>query len=280
MQQSDTPWRLPAPSHVKKCLDKWRGLDLRGAGDDEIEKSLLDLRDSIGSFLVQRTRRGFNSLWRVRRDGRRFDVAREFWYPPTSATKQGRCNRPGEPLLYTSPREIAALDEMRAAKGDQLLLIEYRSTSHLHLDRVVGFPDPNPQGRARILDGDDLVSYRLLREFLMDEFMQEVPEGSEHLYRLSAAICRTWTNSDCADGWIYPSVKAVTKENVAIRPEAADRCLEVANAYLVVVIDESVHRSPHWPPGPGIALKVLDTANVREGCVSWSGTMGLKNVYR
>lgn len=93
---ADPKWHLPSPAHVQDCIRRWRDLDLRHASHDEIAGSLVELRDRIGSVLVQSKTFRFPNLWRVRRGGRSFDNVGDFWCPPAERAPQGRCNLPGQ----------------------------------------------------------------------------------------------------------------------------------------------------------------------------------------
>lgn len=218
-------------------------------------------------------------LWRVRRNGVRFDSVRGFWYPAPTIVRQGRCNRAGEPLLYVAPNAITALDEMEVAIGERLVLMRYRCTSQLQIDRVVGYEDPNPKQGDRILDGDDLLSYQILREFIQTEFTRYVLPGNEHLYRVSAAICRSWTASESNDGWLYPSVKSTNRENVALKPTSADNLLVLKHVYLLDVTNTRVAKT-RFGLVQGIALRGVDSADVTGAVVTWKNAPVSMNFYR
>lgn len=276
----EDPWGLPSPDHVKGCIESWRSLDLLDATDAEIEESLLELRDRIGSWLVQRRTTRFLDLYRVRRDGDRFDTVDDFWtLRPCRVEKPGRCNMEEQPVLYSAPKAVTALEEMNARPGDRIVLIHYQGRHQVGVDRIVGFEDPNPRDGKRIIEGDNLTSYQLLRTFLQEEFTKPVPEGEEHLYRTSAAICRTWTDGADNDGWLYPSVKSMSRENVALLPASARKSLIVKQAFLAEVIDDRV-ATTRLGTFSGFALRSLDSADVSEDAVSWSGSGGLLNFYR
>ena len=260
-------WNLPKPSHVQECIEHWRSRDLRRATDAEIEASFAELTDKMGSSVIQRSTSS-PTLWRVRRNGIRFNSPSDFWSPPPESTKLGRCNVAGEAVLYCARSAITAIDELVLNVGDEIVLINYGSRD-IRLDRIVGWFDPNPEAGERILEGDDLCSYRILREFLFSEFTKPVGVGTEFLYRLSAAVCRVWTVPD-SDGWRYPSVKSFGGENVAIKASAANK-LQIKQASLAVVVDLS---------GAGVTLRRKARATVDSSGVSWEDADGFHPFLR
>lgn len=268
-------WKLPKPSHMQECIEHWRTLDMRRATDAEIKASLVELRDKIRRSVAQRLNSSHSNLWRVRRSGARFESPSDFWSPRRELTNQGRCNIAGEPVLYCARSAITAIEEMDLNVGEDIVLINYESRN-IRLSRVVGRFDPNPEDGERILEGDDLCSYRILREFLFSEFTKPVGAGTEFLYRFSAAVCRVWTSDD-SDGWLYPSVKSFTGENVALKPSAANEKLRIKQACLAEVLNlsEAVGMGV-----AGVTLRQKATATVDSTGVSWVEAEGVHRFLR
>jgi len=63
---NETPWKLPHPSHVLECIEKWRNLDLKKKEDSEIDKELSSFLDSLETFGVSIIEKKCPKLWRLR----------------------------------------------------------------------------------------------------------------------------------------------------------------------------------------------------------------------
>jgi len=63
---TNLPWRLPEPSQVMICIEKWRNLDLRKMTDSEIDSELSEFLDSLEIYPVSTIQKSFSKLWRIR----------------------------------------------------------------------------------------------------------------------------------------------------------------------------------------------------------------------
>ena len=272
----DGIWQMPQPMAVLEAIEDWRSLDLRTATFDGIVASMEALRDKLAFGVVQRSSSIPRKLWRVRkRTGEeRFDRVGDLWEPPGSNAKLNRCNQTGSPLLYCSKDLATALDECDIAEEDQLLLVKYRPSTPLRLNRLVGNFDPNPADGDPVIVGDGLLAYRIMREFLRAEFTKPVGEGTEALYKVSAAVCHVWAGGDDSDGWIYPSIRSPLEgnDNLALDPRSARSKLSIESAYWCVA--ENVQASELRHGGsplvlPGVRLRHLKIADVADQEVRW-----------
>ena len=268
--RDERPWDMPRPSEVIEAIERWRGLNLRGASQDAIVQGMLALRDIVRFHLVQRQTSTTKDLWRVRRaeESQIFDHVDDLWEPPADRVSLGRCNYEHQPVLYCSLAAATALDECGVRQGDEVLLIRYRGTE-LALDRVVGKLDPRPSG-SRLLSAEGLLAYQILREFLRVEFTKPVGQGTEFLYRISAAVCEVWT--DAEDGWLYPSVHSPTAENVALLPSTAHRKLRIEDVLRSRVENttESVLRAGGRALRlPGIRVRHMCRGRISDASLVW-----------
>lgn len=232
-------WNMPPPKRVLECVENWRGLDLRWAKDGEVEDRLRELIDDLGDYVTSnKRRRGIDTFFRVRTVDDAFPWVnqQDLLYPPVKIARRNRCNLPNESVLYCCPNPHTAIAETQPQ--GPFVLVKYRASGEWSLSQVVGRFDPNPAQGSPILQGEALLSAQILRDFIRSEFSKPVRPGTEFLYKISAALCRVWFDSD-GDGWRYPSVVAPTEESVALKAKAVDRILEVEEAWHL----EPVHQS-------------------------------------
>ena len=272
----DGGWQMPQPMAVLEAIEEWRSLDLRTASFDAIVASMEALRDKLAFWVVQRSSSRPRKLWRVRKrtGAEQFDRVDDLWEPPERYARLNRCNQSGSPLLYCSKDLATALDECDVVEQDQLLLVKYRPNTQLRVNRIVGNFDPNPVNGDPVIVGDGLLAYRIMREFLRAEFTKPVGEGTEALYKVSAAVCHVWAGSDDSDGWIYPSIRSplAGNDNLALDPRSARSKLDIESAYWCVA--ENVQASELRFGGspsvlPGVRLRHLKLAEVGDLEVTW-----------
>lgn len=226
----EEPWRMPAPSLVLECIERWRSLDLRSATDAEVARQISSLIDDLGEYTTSAiTYSGLRKLYRVRPLDKSFPWSspQDFLYAPPHRAKRGRCNLPNDPVLYCSPKKVTALQEMltgisEATPANRFAMIDYAVIGEFSLAQLVGPFDPNPKRGPAILSGQALLSAQILREFVRSEFTKPVGAGTEYLYKISAAICRVWFDPKEYHGWKYPSVAAPDEECVALKRGFAD----------------------------------------------------------
>jgi hypothetical protein len=273
---TDDIWQMPQPMAVLEAIEEWRSLDLRTATFDSIVVSMEALRDKLEFWVVQRNTSSPQKLWRVRKrkENDSFDTVGDLWEPCASKAGLNRCNQTGSPVLYCSKDLATALDECDVATGDELLLVTYRASSQLRLNRIVGNFDPNPTAGDPIIVDDGLLAYRIMREFLRAEFTKPVGKGTEAIYNVSAAVCHVWAGSDDADGWIYPSIRSPLRgnDNLAVYPSSARSKLDIESGHWCMA--EDVQASELRLGGsplvlPGIRLRHLKVAEVGEREIRW-----------
>ncbi len=235
--QKNHKWTLPSPTHVLECIEGWRKLDLRKVTNQEIDKKLSDFLDSLGVYDISMLKILPSKLWRIRKFHYLFKNVDECWEPPPSITLMGRCNAQGTPVLYVSKDIEIPFEELNVDTNDQVYVIQYKVVERLNLKRIVpkDFITTDNENMP-IYDSESMLSYQILREFVRSEFLKPVGKGTEYLHRISSSMCRVWFHDDESDGWIYPSVIASSKMNIALKPKAARKKLIINDVRVVKLV--------------------------------------------
>lgn len=266
---SDERWELPSPGSILEAIEDWRSLDLVSATDQDVESRVIRFMDRIEQTVVARTDKRFPALWRLQRDDDRdWGHTSALLYPPSHQAKPGRCNRQGCPVLYCADRASTTFDELRVQTGDRVVLIQYECTATLTLARLVGKFAPTHLDGSPLFEGEHLAAYQILRDFLRSEFMRPVGEGTEFLYRISAALCRHWLDSEESDGWEYPSLWSGGGTNVAIKSASVDTKLKIIGASRGVVKSMDVADFGNQPVN-GIQVEITQRAKIDDSNVTW-----------
>lgn len=237
--KNEAKWKLPHPSHVVTCIEKWRSLDLRKMGDSDIDKELSSFLDSLGEFSVSAIKENSFTLWRLRKFDHLIKNVSDCWEPPPETTKLGRCNAACSPVLYVSKQLKTPFEELFIQPNEQVYAIKYKQIERLNLKIIISQElNVTDQEGNPIYDNDSELSYQILREFVRSEFLKPVGIGTEYLHRISASMCRVWFNADDSDGWIYPSVQSSGDFNIAIKPESAHKKLKIEDVRIVRMVEK------------------------------------------
>ena len=109
------------------------------------------------------------------------------WEPPREIVRLGRLNKEGEPLLYTTPAgPRVAIDELKVPDDEWFSLIVYEAVEDVNVAIIGG--DVDVEG----LDDGDVLKIEMIQGFLRDEFMRDVGQGTEYLYRISESIAKDY----------------------------------------------------------------------------------------
>lgn len=232
-------------------IKDFRALDIQNVSQQELS-ALLD--DIVQGNIIPRTDilAGAN-IYRARvwhYDGKDQSVfyknASEIWYPkPKFLKKLGRVNNIGQPMLYTSFDALTPIHEIRSQEDTQFALIKYvvKLNQSLKLAEIATktFPElMNQIPKEGIWKKNGMRNWRIIHNFLEEEFKRRVPEGEEYKYRTTIEIAKKYDYPNC-DGFIYPSIEGGVSHNIAIKPQAADRSLDFAG--LGYLINKSYDRS-------------------------------------
>lgn len=237
--KNESKWKLPHPSHVLSCIEKWRTLDLRKSTDSEIDAELSSFLDSLEEFDVSTIKKNFFTLWRLRKFHRLIKDVSECWEPVPGSSKMGRCNAKGSPVLYVSEKLKTPFEELFIEPNEQVYVIKYKQIARLNLKKIVSEKlNITDQEGNPIYDKDSMLSYQILREFVRSEFLKPVGKGTEYLHRISGSMCRVWFDTNDSDGWLYPSVQSPEDFNVAIKRESARKKLEIEDIRIVQMVNK------------------------------------------
>ncbi|HIF9172223.1 TPA: hypothetical protein ACX6PS_000859 [Photobacterium damselae] len=137
------------------------------------------------------------------------------WEPPKNVVKPGRLNRQHEPLLYTSPiNATIAIEELKIADEQLFSLIVYEAVTPIKVTCIGVTPN------IESLTKDEALKLKMIQDFLKHEFIRDVGNGTEYLYRISESITKDYFDlpPDIQDAWCYPSVAKKGGYNVCFRP--------------------------------------------------------------
>jgi hypothetical protein len=271
-QPSQEPRSPKTPSNNDAITEQIRELelfDLRTVDDDRIYQKVLQLMASYGGRQIglnpanrfYRVRKNFNERLRNNKGLEwyppLFTQLRLTWYPqPESCTTRGRVNRVGESVFYCANSIDTAVLEMKPKIGEYLTILEcafvnenaepniFESGIHEGPGRFnpnygASPPDEDHKYQGFLNQQGITEQTRLIRSFLVRQFMKVVEVGSEHEYKITNAIANVLLKEFAfirktdfmpvelkADGIAYASIAAEAKgANIAFTCEAADRLL-------------------------------------------------------
>ena len=160
------------------------------------------------------------------------------WEPPKKAVKPGRLNRQHEPLLYTSPIfPDTAVEELKIIDGKLFSLIVYESVKPIKVT-CIAFP-PLVEGFTK----DDALKLEMIHDFLKHEFIRDVDNGDEYLYRISESITKDYfaLQHISQDAWCYPSISKQGGYNVSFRPNKKQKLKLVGVQIASIKRDNNSH---------------------------------------
>jgi hypothetical protein len=183
-------------------------------------------------------------LWRARRCAfsNGFKNIKELYYPPREMTKAGRLNEPNAPLLYLSMHNLTTFEEINASNGNYVHMIGYKliGNNKLRCGILGEITHVARSGRAltseelgnqlnRILNSSD---YEAGKSFVFtDAFLSSIlrdRDASKTCYVHSRTLAKLiFEKHPELDAIVYPSVALESAMNLAIKPDSADRLLEI-----------------------------------------------------
>ena len=153
------------------------------------------------------------------------ETVSDCWCPPAAVMRPNRLNRPGQPVLYTSPgNATVAMDELQVQVGQTVSLISYRAKAKVVVTCIgIDFDYSS-------LTDDQTIKMKMLTDFLYDEFTRDVSKGSEHRYQISNLIAeQAQPVLPGVAGWCYPStMRGGEHVNVCFVAETVHDFLELA----------------------------------------------------
>lgn len=239
-------WEMVPPSEALDAIAQWRELDLVSEEKDTVlEKFEQIFGAALPFFRSGYSLPGASVFYRIRRWEYEINHVDQLWAKRFDVN-MGRCNFEGEPMLYISTDTIptGCFDELNVEPGEQVYLITYVRKQGQPL--FVRPPFGEDLHKHEMADGvlksdEDRLSYRILREFLISEFMKPTCskcDGSNFLYNVTASICSYMKGAPRVDGFSYPSAVNIHSTNVALFPEAEQK-LEIKSVEVLKLIKRS-----------------------------------------
>ena len=235
---------------LRKSIKKYRKIDLRHAKDDVVLNCLKEII-SVRFNMVY----GYNStteLYRIRKlskkDGNRLTKRTDLLYPPSDVVKHmGRLNNAHEPLLYTGLSPRCLMDEVKVDVDEYYTLIKYKIKEGEILNvSSVGLYEEDHIGNIGNeiyfselrgnLTKEAKINFDIIEDFLNNEFTKDVGLGTEFLYRTSNLISKYLCHYTKVDGFLYPSVGAKQGYNVALKPDAVDRAIDIVGLQIFKLV--------------------------------------------
>jgi len=225
---------------LQSKINNFRNLDFQKMSYEDIKKSIdkvLTFDTQHGAMTVlYRGMRSYSKgtrFYRVRKlpvsdriiPLKSISTVSDCWEPPQSVIdagqiKAGRLNKENEALIYASPLQTVAIEELNISDGELCSLIVYEAMEDINVV-VIGMPSID-----HALSTENSRKIALLEDFLKHEFTRDVVVGKEYLYQISEYIAKDYFDlpNDIQDGWCYPSVaKKGGFYNVCFRPEIKNK---------------------------------------------------------
>ena len=176
-------------------------------------------------------------------------------YPPPELVKSyGRCNIPGQSVLYASSGMLNIVSEMKPKLGDLITISTWIPKENCSLsfypiffnqptDGTINLTMHNYMKDFQRLNNDNPPNFRYMLEkltsFIADSFSRRFPHNSNDLnYLVSAYYANKMLNeynNGKIDAIFYPSVQQkLAFENIAIKPNVFDE------KYELVEVDQSI----------------------------------------
>jgi hypothetical protein len=233
---------------IEQRLGELRTIDLKTVGIDDLKVGLYPLLRALTStsLMIGEGR----SIFRVRKHRREeceklLESVEEIYPKAIYLTGLNRASRKHQPIFYFSADSTIALYEVKAAVGDICTVLECGPRSiaspllipiGIHAmaqehNAKMGGNLPDPASRIRELfkgDEETIHKHELIDGFITGEFLKEVKDGQDHLYKLTIAIAELFfsfeTDAGPVDGIAYPSIACNRiNANVALLPDAFHR---------------------------------------------------------
>lgn len=181
---------------------------------------------------------------RVLTDSKQFDSVKDLSYPPADQCKSyGRCNKPGNPVLYAGIGTELILSEIGARVGDTVGLLHFSPKSDVNCVRLgalnmwrrtsgqCDLPTNIKNEINKIYSNPENITAFLLDAFVSDYFSRQ---SNIQSYKLTSAYTSAIFNSHPnIEGLIYESVNHTAGSCLAISTSAYDRKFIPTDAQII-----------------------------------------------
>lgn len=251
-----------SPDLVRKRITAFRELDLTTASVEQVADVLAKVLRGYATTTLQIRPQ---TLYRARkRTGPApFGHYRDLWYvPPEKAdlVQMGRLNDTSEVVFYCADSQHIALVEVRPQVGDRICMLECELDSdawlrvmplgiHRHLEAhkpELTAHDYEDKGHEKdFVEAENRQALKILQEFLVEELVRVVPDGTKHLYKTTVALARLMLPAEAnLHGMVYPSIAASLQGmNIMLTCGAADALIVPKRAWELHLFEETGPRT-------------------------------------
>jgi hypothetical protein len=295
-KNSDERLRRASYSQVRERIARARRMNVHELSMEQVAFRIGLIMDGYRTMIRPLE---LNGAFRARKNvgSKLFEHVSELWYPPASAiTSRGRFNQPHEPLLYVCNTAHGAAFEIRPAINDLITIAVLKTKrppfitlqcAHIGLDRSESpafgpeqkkhIPRSHPGFQTKLRDDGLTKKWMAVDSFLSDiATATHGPADEQDQYKITNAVSRVLLTISGVHGLTYPSVATQLKNlNVAIKPEVADKELEISEAWLMST-DARAEQLPRLDEaGPFYRTRFLRRSLAIEpnGRIQWSAEL-------
>ena len=255
--------KLNPPEKVKEKLDYYRSLfgKVQDLSDKEFENLKKDVHKFFNIFPFKKPNILPNNLVRITNNNRIFagqgkDVSyltdiSQLLAPPIEYCKYGRCNQPGEQVLYCAIDLPSAYWETKPQNGDVITIsyFQLKKGVKINCNFITRVKNTNSKVRNTLEE-----VYYLIDDFLVDAFSLEVARDRPRDYIFSADFASTQQlfypvpSDKNIEAIIYPSVqRKVVGQNMAIRNDIIFDKYDLIGIETKFILDEFENPDPASP---------------------------------
>ncbi len=238
--------KYPSPIEVLNIVEEWTtNRNFRNISSPDIEReyeslfSKLPLKTSILREKDDPEHKKRINLHRIRKTIDQPCDIDQFWAKPCSISTEMRCNHEGQGMLYAGESLLASLIECRVNNEDEYYHIHYGLNDGKEL--IVADLRPRHHSRTHFdedLSEEDLLSLRIVRLFMFNEFMVHVGAETSYLYNKTSALFNFLRKKYDVDGIQYSSIKNGLESNLAILPFVAKDKLKITALHKAKFVGE------------------------------------------
>ncbi|MEK3806102.1 RES family NAD+ phosphorylase [Bacillus sp. FSL H8-0547] len=238
--------RFFKPENIEKKINKLRSLDLKRADDGDIISALREIISyqpdpNVGHSVINmvsssRLIMKGSTLYRVRICGDTLEemkIESDAWNPPVKFANTGRVNKNGESVLYVAEDMETAMKEMKMQYDQYFWLIVYDVKKDINVIDIGEYAHENDEFDP---------AYRVIADFLKQEFTREVETGMEHEYVVSNLIAKFFYpyTTYKFDGWSYPSVADKGSKCLCLAPHKARKKMKINYAIKYLMLKDEI----------------------------------------
>ncbi len=208
-----------------------------------------------------------------------FDNLSRLIYHPTGAVSAGRCNIPGDKVLYGAWNKTTAIEEIVPRIGDTVQFIRYRPRRSVEFfaSQVGAYESYYRTGRVFLYAAaeramDEMLSKnqdRFLHNLYIDSVLTKFFRFPTNKYYFITARIANILHSAVNSGFMYPSVRHAQGLNLSIGSEIFDTHFEI--------IDTSVEKISFYEYGIVLTEEKKYSASFdAEGNIDWTGRKRIK----